>query len=227
MIRFDGQPVASRPGQTVAAALTAAGVRAWRTTRHGAPRGLFCGMGVCQDCLVTIDGRPNQRACMAKISGPHEVRSQNPLPSLVAEEKGGLAAREPEQVEILVLGGGAGGLTAAAVVAEAGAEVVLVDERPNPGGQFYKQPAGEPLWDDAQFAGGRKLIARARAAGVRFVAGTAWSASLPLRVEIFGEEGARSFRPRALHAKNHDPQRQRGAPRGSGDEAHTSGPGAS
>jgi NADPH-dependent 2,4-dienoyl-CoA reductase/sulfur reductase-like enzyme len=198
VIRFDGQPIASRPGQTVAAALTAAGVRVWRTTRHGAPRGLFCGMGVCQDCLVTIDGRSNQRACMAKISGPHEVRSQDPLPTLMAGREGEAAASGPEQVEILVLGGGAGGLTAAAVAAEAGAEVVLVDERPNPGGQFYKQPAGDPPWNDAQFAGGRRLIARARAAGVRFVAGTAWSTSLPLRVEVFGEQGARSFRPRKL-----------------------------
>lgn len=198
MIRFDGRSIASRPGQTVAAALTAAGIRAWRTTRHGAPRGLFCGMGVCQDCLVTIDGRPNQRACMAKISGRHEVRSQDALPGLLAEGTGEAGTRQPERVEVLVLGGGAGGLTAAAVAAEAGAEVVLVDERPNPGGQFYKQPAGDPLWDDAQFAGGRKLIARAHAAGVRFVAGTAWSAALPLQVEVFGEQGARSFRPRRL-----------------------------
>lgn len=197
MIRFDGRPVASRAGQTVAAALTAAGIRSWRTTRRGAPRGLFCGMGVCQDCLVTIDGRPNQRACMAKITGPHEVRSQAALPELAAAG-GGAAARQAEQVEILVVGGGAGGLTAAAIAAEAGAEVVLVDERPSPGGQFYKQPAGAPLRDDAQFAGGRRLIARARAAGVRFVAGTVWSASLPLQVEVHGEDGARCFRPRRL-----------------------------
>ena len=198
MIRFDGHPVASRAGQTVAAALTAAGIRTWRTTRKGAPRGLFCGMGVCQDCLVTIDGRPNQRACMASITGPHEVRSQVALPDFAAGAGRVAAARQPEQVEILVLGGGAGGLTAAAVAAEAGAEVVLVDERPNQGGQFYKQPAGEPPWDDAQFAAGRRLIARARAAGVRFVAGMAWSASLPLQVEVHGEDGARRFRPSRL-----------------------------
>ncbi|MFO1049631.1 MAG: (2Fe-2S)-binding protein [Geminicoccaceae bacterium] len=198
MIRFDGRPVPSQAGQTVAAALTAAGIRIWRTTRRGAPRGLFCGMGVCQDCLVTIDGRPNQRACMAKITGPHEVRSQVALPELAAAAGRGAAARQAERVEILVVGGGAGGLTAAAVAAEAGAEVVLVDERPSPGGQFYKQPLGTPVRDDTQFAGGRRLIARARAAGVRFVAGMVWSASLPLQVEVHGEDGARCFRPRRL-----------------------------
>lgn len=64
-IRFDGARVAVSPGQTVAAALWAAGVRSWRTTRDaGAPRGLFCGIGVCFDCLVTINGIRNQRACL-------------------------------------------------------------------------------------------------------------------------------------------------------------------
>lgn len=64
-IRFDGEPVAAAPGQTVAAALWAVGVRSWRATRDaGGPRGLFCGIGACFDCLVTIDGAPNQRACL-------------------------------------------------------------------------------------------------------------------------------------------------------------------
>ncbi|MEU9981680.1 (2Fe-2S)-binding protein [Streptomyces sp. NPDC050856] len=64
-LTFDGRALTALPGQTIAAALWAAGVLAWRTTRHGgAPRGAFCGMGVCHDCLVTVNGRPNQRACL-------------------------------------------------------------------------------------------------------------------------------------------------------------------
>lgn len=61
---LDGSPVTARPGQTVGAALTAAGIRSWRTTRLGGPRGLFCGIGACFDCLLTVDGVPNQRACL-------------------------------------------------------------------------------------------------------------------------------------------------------------------
>ncbi|MCH6468869.1 (2Fe-2S)-binding protein [Sinomonas terrae] len=65
---FNGRPVEASPGQTVGAALTANGITAWRTTRKGArPRGLFCGIGVCFDCLVTVDGAPNQRACLAEV----------------------------------------------------------------------------------------------------------------------------------------------------------------
>jgi Uncharacterized anaerobic dehydrogenase len=63
--RFDGRDIPFRQGQTVGAALMAAGIRSWRTTRvEGRPRGLFCGIGICFDCLVVIDGRPNQRACL-------------------------------------------------------------------------------------------------------------------------------------------------------------------
>ncbi|HEY8458505.1 MAG TPA: (2Fe-2S)-binding protein [Actinopolymorphaceae bacterium] len=63
-ITVDGEPVAVKEGQTVAAALLAAGRRGWRTTRSGRPRGLFCGIGVCFDCLVTVNGRSAVRACL-------------------------------------------------------------------------------------------------------------------------------------------------------------------
>ena len=54
------------PGESVAAALLAAGVRAWRTAEDGSPRGLFCGIGVCWECRCIIDGRPNSRACQTE-----------------------------------------------------------------------------------------------------------------------------------------------------------------
>ena len=64
-ITFDGQRVPLRPGQSVGAALVSAGIRSWRTTRKdGRPRGLFCGIGICYDCLITVDNAPNQRACL-------------------------------------------------------------------------------------------------------------------------------------------------------------------
>ncbi|WP_324786908.1 (2Fe-2S)-binding protein [Streptomyces sp. H51] len=64
-IIMDGRPLPFVDGQTVAAALVAAGRVAWRTTRvRQRPRGVFCGIGVCFDCLVTIDGAGGQRACL-------------------------------------------------------------------------------------------------------------------------------------------------------------------
>lgn len=64
-LSFDGAPIEARPGQSVGAALTDAGIDSWRTTRKKErPRGLFCGIGVCYDCLIVVDGVPNQRACL-------------------------------------------------------------------------------------------------------------------------------------------------------------------
>lgn len=74
---FDGRTIPFRPGQSVGAALIAAGIYSWRVTRVDArPRGLFCGIGVCFDCLVTIDGAPNQRACRAPAADGISVTTQ-------------------------------------------------------------------------------------------------------------------------------------------------------
>jgi hypothetical protein len=75
--QFDGAPVAFRPGQTIGAALVAAGRMSWRTTRvAGAPRGIFCGIGVCFDCLVSVDGEPNHRACLVRAQPGQTVTTQ-------------------------------------------------------------------------------------------------------------------------------------------------------
>jgi aerobic-type carbon monoxide dehydrogenase small subunit (CoxS/CutS family) len=76
-LRFDGTEIDFSPGQSVGAALTAAGIRSWRTTRiTGRPRGLFCGIGICFDCLVMVDGRPNQRACLLTAEDGMEIATQ-------------------------------------------------------------------------------------------------------------------------------------------------------
>lgn len=73
-ITVDGRALAVRPGQTIAAALLAAGVLSWRRTRQAsAPRGLYCGIGVCFDCLLTVNGRPGVRACLAQVHAGDEV----------------------------------------------------------------------------------------------------------------------------------------------------------
>ena len=74
---FDGQQIAAFEGETVAAALLAAGHRVLRTTAvTGTPRGIFCGMGVCFDCLVVIDGVPSRRACVTFVTEGMRVETQ-------------------------------------------------------------------------------------------------------------------------------------------------------
>lgn len=68
-IEVDGERVEAFLGETVAAALIAAGRRTLRRTdRAKAPRGLYCGIGVCFECLVGIDDRPRVRACQTPVA---------------------------------------------------------------------------------------------------------------------------------------------------------------
>ncbi|MGI5401039.1 (2Fe-2S)-binding protein [Streptomyces sp. CA-135486] len=76
-ITMDGRPLTALPGQSVAAALWGAGILAWRTTRvEGRPRGAFCGIGQCYDCLATINGQPNRRACLVPARPGDAVTTQ-------------------------------------------------------------------------------------------------------------------------------------------------------
>src|SRR4051812_30474374 len=77
-LSFDGAAVEALPGETLAAALAAAGILAFRRTEKGAPRGLYCGMGACFDCIVTVDGKANQRACLVKAREGMVVESAPP-----------------------------------------------------------------------------------------------------------------------------------------------------
>jgi predicted molibdopterin-dependent oxidoreductase YjgC len=73
---FDGEPIVAYRGESVAAALMAAGKRTLRKTPvAGEPRGVFCGMGVCFDCLVVVDGRPSVRACMTLAEDGSKVET--------------------------------------------------------------------------------------------------------------------------------------------------------
>ena len=74
---FDGQNITAYPGETIAAALLAAGKRVFRATeKTGNPRGYYCGMGVCWGCTVIVDGRPNVRACVEQAKPGMQVKTQ-------------------------------------------------------------------------------------------------------------------------------------------------------
>lgn len=201
-ITFEGKAVAARRGESLAAALTANGIRTLRITRSDRPRGLFCGMGVCQDCLVEVDGHPNQRACMVKVEGPMTVRAEahlRPLPpARPAAAPSGLGAMRVERPDVLVVGGGPGGLSAAIAARQAGAHVILLDERSQPGGQYYKQVAAEGVAaPDAQHRAGAALIAEARRLAVELRPDTlVWGAFEPREFVASGPAGTVRFEPR-------------------------------
>jgi D-hydroxyproline dehydrogenase subunit gamma len=74
-IAVNGQPVSVPAGTIVAAAVAMAGVPHLRTSVAGQPRGPLCGMGVCFECRVTIDGQPHCRSCLTICEAGMEVRT--------------------------------------------------------------------------------------------------------------------------------------------------------
>jgi predicted molibdopterin-dependent oxidoreductase YjgC len=76
-ITVDGRPTPAYLGESVAAALMADGDLSTRTTANGEPRGLFCGMGVCFDCLVIVDGVAGTRACVTWVREGMDVARQD------------------------------------------------------------------------------------------------------------------------------------------------------
>lgn len=74
---LDGRPVRAERGSCLAAALRMIAPGMTRTTPvSGQPRAPYCMMGVCFECLVEIDGRPNQQACLARVTPGLDVRRQ-------------------------------------------------------------------------------------------------------------------------------------------------------
>jgi sarcosine oxidase subunit alpha len=68
-LTVDGRPIEARAGDSIAAALLAAGIDTCRTTPvSGAPRAPYCMMGVCFDCLVTVDGVGNRQGCLVPVA---------------------------------------------------------------------------------------------------------------------------------------------------------------
>jgi len=72
-IFVDGRRHSVRPGVSVAAALLETGVRAFRVSVTGEPRAPVCGMGICHECRVTIDGVAHRRSCMVQVAGGMHV----------------------------------------------------------------------------------------------------------------------------------------------------------
>ena len=78
-VTIDARTVEVEAGTTVVAALAIAGLRGTRTSVSGQPRAALCGMGVCQECRVTIDGRLHVLACQTLCRDGQIIQTTGPL----------------------------------------------------------------------------------------------------------------------------------------------------
>lgn len=75
---YDGVEMEGYEGEPIAMALKAAGVEVHRfTAKRHEPRGIFCAIGRCTDCVMVVDGKPNVRTCMTPLVAGMDVRTQD------------------------------------------------------------------------------------------------------------------------------------------------------
>ncbi len=85
---LDGQPMEGYTGEPIAAALRAAGVLIHRhTARRNEPRGVFCAIGRCTDCVMVVDGKPNVRTCVEPLRAGMRVQTQQGLGAAAGGEQ--------------------------------------------------------------------------------------------------------------------------------------------
>ena len=201
--RFEGKTIDAYPGDTIASALIASGILGFSVDRQGAQRGVFCGMGVCGDCRVLVKNR-SLRACLEPARENLEVSRCPSRASTLSHEVDRKPGRWRElRPDVLIVGAGPAGLSAAKVAAGAGLDVLVVDERHKAGGQYFKQPSDGFDVDyarvDARFAAGHELMLEAQDAGAEFILGaTVWGTFAPNRVAICIDEHTTLVDPRQL-----------------------------
>ena len=74
---FDGKELSGYEGESIAAALNAAGVMVHRyTAKQHKPRGIFCAIGRCTDCVMIVNGVPNVRTCVTPLEEGMQIQTQ-------------------------------------------------------------------------------------------------------------------------------------------------------
>ena len=178
-VLVNGNPVTVPAEVSVAAAVARAGQSGFRRSVSGEPRAPVCGMGVCFECRVTIDGESHQRSCqIAAHEGMaiaterwHDLSaakgvpvSDGSRPSLRSER-----ATQPtsDKFDALIIGAGPAGLAAAVCAAESGKSVGLMDDNPDLGGQIWRvDPTHAPVGPAAEW------FARVRQSSVTVLSGS-------------------------------------------------------
>ena len=138
---FKGRRITGYAGETIAAALCASGIKILsRSLKYHRPRGLFCCIGKCSSCLMSVNGVNNVRTCIEPAKEGIIVEENDDRSARVAPIKKDLAhSVEKIDTDLLVVGGGPAGLSAAITAAKLGVDSVIVDENTLPGGQLIKQ----------------------------------------------------------------------------------------
>jgi sarcosine oxidase subunit alpha len=138
---FNGKKLTAKKNEVITSALIAHGVNTFgHHPKDESPQGIFCANGQCSQCMVIANGKA-VKGCMTKVEPNMIVESCDGLPSLPEEQK---AFDIPSSVketktQVLILGAGPSGLSAARELGERGIQVILVDDKDRMGGKLVLQ----------------------------------------------------------------------------------------
>lgn len=154
---FDGKKYNAYEGDTIASALLANGIRQLRVHEETEnPRGIYCNIGHCFECRLTVDKAPGVRACLTEVKPAMVIESgkAQPIPFTDTEEmprtyaefnkKTKTARRMIPMYDVVIIGAGPAGLSAAIACREWDLHVTVIDEFPKPGGRLLGQLHQEP-----------------------------------------------------------------------------------
>ncbi len=152
-LTVDGTAVSAYAGESVAALLLSLGERTFtQPSSFNLPRTLYCGMGLCHQCLVTINGVRDLRACMTTTQPGMVIETElHPDLTKIAPDRGYIGretlhtssnsgGREMRMVDVAIIGGGPAGMAAAAEMVGHNVNIALIDAYPQLGGHYFRQP---------------------------------------------------------------------------------------
>lgn len=137
---WQGQKMSGYEGETIASALFANGIRVFgHHPRDGSPLGIFCANGQCSQCMVMADNRP-VKSCMELLQPGQHIEPMNGLPTLpLVSQASEIVPVEEITTDVLIIGGGPAGLSAAIELGKRGTSVILVDDKHRLGGKLVLQ----------------------------------------------------------------------------------------
>ncbi|NTV58534.1 MAG: FAD-dependent oxidoreductase, partial [Deltaproteobacteria bacterium] len=137
---WDGQTLQGYEGEMISSALMANDIHIFgHHHKDNSPQGMFCANGQCSQCMVIADGLP-VKSCMTPLRAGMAVQSLEGLPALPEDDKVPALKEPPRRdVEVLILGGGPAGLSAAIELGKLGVDTLIVDDKSKLGGKLLLQ----------------------------------------------------------------------------------------